>query len=105
MTYPSGDRQRTPNGLRDRSASAAPHRRFYDKKSFQVKLEKPQEWLGLAKNRDWILNAAFVDCSMMRHKLCYDLYRSMAMGNEKRFASSSRFIEVRLNDSYHGRTY
>ncbi len=102
MTHPSGRPEENTEWLEGQIRIRGASSQFYDKKSFQVKLEKPHEWLGLAKNRDWVLNAAFVDCSMMRHKLCYDLYRSMAKGSEKRFASSSRFIEVRLNDSYHG---
>lgn len=74
----------------------------YEKKSFAFKLDEQIRWLGLQKDRDWILNAAFVDCSMMRHKLAYDLFQSLSVDGARRFASSSRFVEVKLNGRYHG---
>lgn len=74
----------------------------YDKKSFALKLDESTRWLGLQKERDWVLNAAFVDCSMMRHKLSYDLFQSLSEDGAKRFAASSRFVEVNLNGRYHG---
>ncbi|TXI10153.1 MAG: hypothetical protein E6Q76_04530 [Rhizobium sp.] len=74
----------------------------YDKKSFALKLADATRWLGLQKERDWVLNAAFVDCSMMRHKLSYDLFQSLSSDGAKRFAASSRFVEINLNDHYHG---
>lgn len=74
----------------------------YEKKSFAFKLDEQTRWLGLQKDRDWILNAAFVDCSMMRHKLSYDLFQSLSVNEARRFASSSRFVEVKLNGRYHG---
>ena len=74
----------------------------YDKKSFAVTLDAPTRWLGLNEGRHWVLNAAFVDCSMMRHKLSYDLFRSLSADGATRFASSSRFVEVNLNGRYHG---
>jgi len=74
----------------------------YDKKSFAFTLDSPTRWMGLNERRQWVLNAAFVDCSMMRHKLSYDLFQSMSADGAKRFASSSRFVEVNLNGRYHG---
>ncbi|MEI8381389.1 MAG: CotH kinase family protein [Planctomycetota bacterium] len=74
----------------------------YDKKSFAFKLDESTRWLGLQKDRDWVLNAAFVDCSMMRHKLSYDLFQSLSVDGARRFAASSRFVEVNLNGRYHG---
>ena len=84
--------------IRIRGASS----QSYDKKSFSVKLDTPTSWFGLGENRDWVLNAAAVDCSLMRHKLSYDLFRSLSTGNAKRFAVASRFIEVVINGRYHG---
>ena len=84
--------------IRVRGASS----QVYDKNSFALKLDESTRWLGLQKDRDWVLNAAFVDCSMMRHKLSYDLFQSLSTDAVKRFAASSRFVEVNLNDRYHG---
>ena len=74
----------------------------YEKKSFALSLDAPTPWLGLHSTRQWVLNAAYIDCSMMRHKLSYDLFQSLASPENKRPASSSRFVEVMLNGHYHG---
>lgn len=74
----------------------------YEKKSLALKLDQAANWLGLGTNREWVLNAAFIDASMMRHKLSYDLFRSMGTPSAPRFAAASRFVEVELNGRYHG---
>ena len=74
----------------------------YEKKSFAFTLDAPTHWIGLNERRQWVLNAAFVDCSMMRHKLSYDLFQSLSADGARRFASSSRFVEVNFNGRYHG---
>jgi spore coat protein CotH len=85
-------------GLKIRGASS----QAYDKKSFSLKLDRAAGFLGLPPNREWVLNAAFVDCSMMRHKLAYDLFRALGTTVAPRYAPASRFIEVELNGKYHG---
>lgn len=72
------------------------------KKSYSVTLDAPVSWLGMAASRHWILNAAFIDRSLMRHKLSYDLFRSLSTADAKRYAVESRFVEVVLNDRYDG---
>jgi spore coat protein H len=74
----------------------------YEKKSYGVTLEAPEQWLGLRKSAHWVLNAAFVDRSLMRHKLSYDLFRSLSSPDGPRYAASSRFVEVEVNGGYHG---
>jgi hypothetical protein len=74
----------------------------YPKKSFGLTLDTPTPWLGMRDSAHWVLNAAFVDRSLMRHKLSYDLFRSLSGEGAKRFASASRFVEVNLNGRYHG---
>ena len=74
----------------------------YPKKSFALATDAPVQWLGLQERRHWVLNAAAVDRSLMRHKLSYDLYRFMSSPNARRFASSSRFVELNLNGQYQG---
>jgi predicted nucleic acid-binding Zn finger protein len=93
-----GDSDLLKGQIRIRGASS----QAYEKKSFAFKLDEPARWLGLGKERDWILNAAFVDCSMMRHKLSYDLFKSLSVEGAQRLASSSRFVEIQLNGQYHG---
>lgn len=97
-TVKDGNSDLLPGKIRVRGASS----QGYDKKSFALKLDESTRWLGLRKDRDWVLNAAFVDCSMMRHKLSYDLFQSLSSDGAKRFAASSRFVDVNLNGRYHG---
>jgi spore coat protein CotH len=74
----------------------------YPKKSYALTLEAPVPWLGMRASTQWVLNAAFVDRSLMRHKLSYDLFRSLSDGEAKRYAVQSRFVEVHLNGEYNG---
>ena len=74
----------------------------YSKKSFAITLDQPVRWLGMRESSHWVINAAFVDRSLMRHKLSYDLFRSLSANGQKRFAVSSRFVELNLNGRYRG---
>ena len=74
----------------------------YPKKSFAITLAAPVRWPGMRESAHWVLNAAFVDRSLMRHKLSYDLFRGLSTGEGKRFAAASRFVELNLNGRYHG---
>jgi spore coat protein H len=56
----------------------------------------------MRESAHWVLNAAHVDRSLMRHKLSYDLFRALSAGDAKRFAAASRFVELNLNGKYHG---
>jgi spore coat protein CotH len=74
----------------------------YAKKSFGVTLDAPVSLLGMRTNAHWILNAAYIDRSLMRHKLAYDLFRSLSTPGNPRYAVASRFVNVTLNQRYHG---
>jgi spore coat protein H len=74
----------------------------YPKKSFALTLDPPVAWLGMSARPHWVLNAAFIDRSLMRHKLSYDLFRSLSKTNAQRFAAASRFVEVNFQGEYHG---
>jgi len=75
---------------------------MYQKKSFAITLERPAGLLGMRETAHWVLNAAYVDRSMMRHKLSYDLFRALSGPDAKRYAAASRFVEVQWNGKYHG---
>jgi spore coat protein CotH len=75
---------------------------MYPKKSFALTMDKPVRWLGMRESTHWVLNAAFIDRSLMRHKLSYDLFRALSSGDAKRYAPASRFVEVTLNGRYRG---
>ena len=74
----------------------------YPKKSYSVTLDAPARLLDLRTNSHWVLNAAYIDRSLMRHKLSYDLFRSLSSKDGPRFAVASRFVEVYLNGRYNG---
>jgi hypothetical protein len=74
----------------------------YPKKSFGLTLDASTRWLGMTRGTHWVLNAAAVDRSLMRHKLSYDLFRSLSTQGGQRFAAASRFVELKLNGRYEG---
>jgi hypothetical protein len=74
----------------------------YPKKSYAITLDSPVSLLGMQESAHWVLNAAFIDRSLMRHKLSYDLFRSLSATNTPRFAAASRFVEVVVNSKYQG---
>src|SRR6266404_3219902 len=49
----------------------------YPKKSYGLTLAAPVSLLDLRESAHWVLNAAFIDRSLMRHKLSYDLFRCL----------------------------
>ncbi len=74
----------------------------YPKKSLALTLARAARLLDLRESTHWVLNAAFIDRSLMRHKLSYDLFRSLSESNAPRHAVGSRFVEVFLNNRYRG---
>ena len=74
----------------------------YPKKSFAISLATPVAFFGLRESPHWILNAAYIDRSLMRHKISYDLFRSLSTSSSKRFAAGSGFVEVQFNGRYEG---
>src|SRR5882672_810129 len=74
----------------------------FPKRSFAITLASPAGLLDLRESAHWVLNAAFIDRSFMRHKLSYDLFRSLNKPDARRFAVASRFVEVFFNGDYHG---
>jgi hypothetical protein len=102
LLYPKGSEARETEKLaadvKYRGASSL----SYEKKSLAFELVSDRALAGLPERRHWILNAAFVDRSMMRHKLAYDLYAKMSEVGAPRFAAGSRFVEVFQNGSYRG---
>ena len=74
----------------------------YPKKSFGITLTNQVPLLGMATGAHWVLNAAFIDRSLMRHKLSYDLFLSLSSPGAPRYAAASRFAEVYLNGKYQG---
>ena len=72
------------------------------KKSYNFSIETPAPLLGMSTRGQWILHAVCIDRSFMRHKLAYDLFRSLSTPGAPRPAAQSRFVEARINGSYEG---
>lgn len=53
--------------------------------------------IGMPKENDWILRAAFIDKTLLRDALGYEMSRLMG-----RWASRTRHVELILNDEYMG---
>src|SRR3954470_6384623 len=74
----------------------------FPKKSYGLTLATPIAPPSIHPTAHWVLNAAYIDRSLMRHKLAYDLFLSLAEPDAPRHASASRFVELYLNGKYNG---
>ena len=72
----------------------------YPKHSYSIKMDHKRSMAGLPEQRAWILNANFIDKTMMRHKLCFDLFREM--NPTKNLASQCAYVDVTKNGDYYG---
>jgi len=71
----------------------------YPKHSMSLELENKNSLGKLPADKDWILNANYIDKTMMRHKLCFDLFREM---NPHHIVASSTYIWVTENNASQG---
>jgi spore coat protein H len=84
--------------------------RDYDKKSMGFalwegmdrSLEYSSELLGLKKNSDWILGAAFIDPSRIRNLVSFEIWNGLNNLGSYHLGIQSRLIEVFLNNSFQG---
>ena len=67
------------------------------KKPYRLKLDKKTDLLGMGKSKHWVLLANYMDESLLRNTLAYDL--SGAMGMEH---CSTVFVDVILNGDFIG---
>jgi hypothetical protein len=102
LVYPPGSRETLTNTLALQLRYHGATSLGFPKKSFRLSLSNAVPLLGMSKRTGWILNAAYIDRSLMRHKLSYDLFRSFSEPGAPRHAADSRFVEVYWNQRYHG---
>jgi hypothetical protein len=62
--------------------------------------DQPTDLLGMGGAEDWIVNGQYVDRSLFRNRLAYDLFQ--AFGGPDRYATETRFCELDLNGEYVG---
>ena len=72
----------------------------YNKHSFTIELDGKVSLAGLPQDDDYILNANYIDKTMMRHKICYDLFREM--NPKKNIAAQCAYVNVSINGEYEG---
>ena len=102
MLCPEGFEHFNTNLLSGRIKIRGRISRGYPKKSYALELDQSIRLLNMRKDDDWILNSAYIDRSLIRHKLSFDLFKSLSSKEKKRFAVESRFIEVYINGTYRG---
>lgn len=97
MTYTDGDLQIVDEGkIKCRGGYSS----GFPKHSYTLKLDHHQSLAGLPEQRTWILNANYIDKTMMHHKVCFDLFREM--NPERNLASQCAYVNVSLKGRYYG---
>jgi hypothetical protein len=72
---------------------------FMDKKSFRIKFDKKQHFLGLPANaKNWTLIACAVDKTLLRNGLAFEISRALDFG----FTPSCLMVDVVLDGFYFG---
>lgn len=71
----------------------------YPKKSYSVKLNEIKGLLGLKENKSWILTSSYLEKSLIRNVLSYDLFRNWDSNN---VAPKIEMIQFFHNGNYEG---
>ena len=74
----------------------------YPKKPYAIKLDKKNEILGMHKHKRWCLLANYVDRTMMRNDVAFEIARHMP-GLD--YTPSGKFVELFLNGVHQGNYY
>ncbi len=77
----------------------------FDKKQYRVKFfreagstnAKNYEFLGMGANSEWVLNGPFLDRTLLRNRLVYNLGREIF-----EWAPDNRYVELFVNGEYQG---
>ena len=72
----------------------------YQKKGYRIKFDRRISVLGQEASRHWVLGPGGHDFSLMRNHMAYSLTTSLFDGIE--YTTSSQFIELFVNGTYHG---
>jgi hypothetical protein len=69
----------------------------FPKKPYAIETDRRVRLLGMPRERDWVLNAAYTDPTLMRDALAHDAARHLGVA-----ASRTRHVELWLNRRYRG---
>lgn len=73
----------------------------YPKKPYALKLDKKEKILGMKKHKRWCLMANWMDRTMMRNAVAFEISRN----TELAWTPSGKYVEVILNGSHIGNYY
>lgn len=71
---------------------------YWPKKSYRLELDEKADLLGMPKSKDWLLVANYVDKTLMRNHVAYELSRRL----HAPYAPRSQYVELFLNGGYLG---
>ena len=70
----------------------------YEKKPYQIKLEKSTDLLGSGKAKKWILLAMYIDYSLLRNKLTFEMAEAAGLP----YTTRSGHVDLYINREYRG---
>ncbi len=70
----------------------------FDKKPYQIKFDKKQDLFGMGSAKKWILLANYVDGTMVRNKVVFDLGEKIGMP----YTCQSVFVDLYMDGEYLG---
>ena len=71
----------------------------YEKKSMSIKIGSDFKFNQESGTSKWILNASYIDKTLMRHKIAFDLFKEMDDGNKSPDCS---YVKIFRNNNYQG---
>jgi hypothetical protein len=86
--------------LRGRTSLYAPKKQYAVELEDVVGQKASVDLFGMGRESDWILNGAYIDRSLIRNKLFYDLFQEL--GGPERYAAESRHCELTLDGEWRG---
>ena len=69
----------------------------FPKKPYAIETERKVRLLGMPRERDWVLNAAYTDPTLLRDVLAHSAARRLGLAS-----SRQRHVHLRVNGSYRG---
>ena len=73
----------------------------YPKKPFAIKLDKKEEVLGMPRHKRWVLLANWMDRTLMRNSVAFEIARKTSLA----WTPRGEFVEVVLNGEHLGNYY
>lgn len=70
----------------------------FDKKPYQIKFDSKTDMFGMGKAKKWVLLANYVDGTMVRNKVIFDLGEEIGMP----YTCQSVFVDLYIDGSYKG---